>query len=97
VCRGGTLARSLKSPPPPQGRLGNCYYLAAISSCAEGEDDVLLKDLIIEDGIAQVGSGEKGSGERGGGLNGGEKELQWRNCMAAGAGDGERCSRSGRG
>uniref|UniRef100_A0A7S0M852 Calpain catalytic domain-containing protein n=1 Tax=Cryptomonas curvata TaxID=233186 RepID=A0A7S0M852_9CRYP len=36
-----------------QGRLGNCYYLAAISSCADGDDDVLLKDLIIEDGIAQ--------------------------------------------
>jgi hypothetical protein len=36
-----------------QGRLGNCYYLAAISSCADGDSDVLLKDLIIEDGIAQ--------------------------------------------
>ncbi len=38
----------------PQGRLGNCYFLAALSSCAEGEDDVLLKDLIIEEGMEQV-------------------------------------------
>jgi len=32
-----------------QGRLGNCYYLAALASCAQGDDDVLLKDLCIED------------------------------------------------
>jgi hypothetical protein len=32
-----------------QGKLGNCYYLAAIASCAQGTDDVLLKDLCIEE------------------------------------------------
>ena len=37
-----------------QGRLGNCYFLAAIASCAEGDDDVLLKDLIIEEGAEEV-------------------------------------------
>eukprot|EP00292_Cryptomonas_paramecium_P005826 CAMPEP_0113668184 /NCGR_PEP_ID=MMETSP0038_2-20120614/3858_1 /TAXON_ID=2898 /ORGANISM="Cryptomonas paramecium" /LENGTH=397 /DNA_ID=CAMNT_0000583897 /DNA_START=10 /DNA_END=1199 /DNA_ORIENTATION=- /assembly_acc=CAM_ASM_000170 len=36
-----------------QGRLGNCYFLAAISSCAEGDDDILLRDLIIEEGLEQ--------------------------------------------
>lgn len=33
-----------------QGNLGNCYYLAALASCASAKDDHLLKDLIIEDG-----------------------------------------------
>jgi hypothetical protein len=37
-----------------QGRLGNCYFLAALSSCANGDSDVLIKDLIIEDGIPQA-------------------------------------------
>lgn len=37
-----------------QGRLGNCYFLAALSSCADGDSDVLIKDLIIEDGISQA-------------------------------------------
>ena len=32
-----------------QGRLGNCYYLAAMAACALGEDDILLKDVCIED------------------------------------------------
>lgn len=32
-----------------QGRLGNCYFLAAMAGCALGEHDVLLKDLCIED------------------------------------------------
>ncbi len=32
-----------------QGRLGNCYFLAAIAGCALGDHDVLLKDLCIED------------------------------------------------
>jgi hypothetical protein len=31
-----------------QGRLGNCYYLAAIAGCATGGNDVLLKDVCIE-------------------------------------------------
>ena len=30
-----------------QGRLGNCYYLAALASCAVGERDVLIRDLIV--------------------------------------------------
>ena len=33
-----------------QGNLGNCYYLAALASCASAKDDHLLKDLIIEEG-----------------------------------------------
>jgi calpain-15 len=32
-----------------QGRLGNCYYLAAIASCALGQSDMLVKDLCIEE------------------------------------------------
>jgi hypothetical protein len=32
-----------------QGRLGNCYLLAALASCALGQSDVLIKDLCIED------------------------------------------------
>jgi hypothetical protein len=36
-----------------QGRLGNCYYLAALASCAVGEKDVLIRDLIIEEGLDQ--------------------------------------------
>jgi hypothetical protein len=32
-----------------QGRLGDCYYLAALASCAVGERDILLRDLIVED------------------------------------------------
>jgi hypothetical protein len=28
-----------------QGRLGNCYYLAAMAGCALGDDDILLKVL----------------------------------------------------
>ena len=36
-----------------QGRVGNCYFLAAIASCADGEGDLLIKDLIIEEGIEQ--------------------------------------------
>ena len=39
-----------------QGRLGNCYFLAAIASCAEGDDDILLKDLLIEEGLEQAQS-----------------------------------------
>ena len=34
-----------------QGRLGNCYYLAALASCAVGEKDVLIRDLIVEEGL----------------------------------------------
>mmetsp|Transcript_12336 Transcript_12336/g.29802 ORF Transcript_12336/g.29802 Transcript_12336/m.29802 type:complete len:591 (-) Transcript_12336:78-1850(-) len=37
-----------------QGRLGNCYFLAAISSCGIGESDELIKDLVVED-CADVG------------------------------------------
>lgn len=37
-----------------QGRLGNCYFLAAIASCALGSSDVLVKDLLIEQ-YADVG------------------------------------------
>lgn len=33
-----------------QGMLGNCYFLAALASCASAKDDHLLKDLIIEEG-----------------------------------------------
>ncbi|EKX32896.1 hypothetical protein GUITHDRAFT_120920 [Guillardia theta CCMP2712] len=36
-----------------QGRLGNCYYLAAISACSIGSSDILLHDLCIEDGMDQ--------------------------------------------
>lgn len=32
-----------------QGRLGNCYFLAAMAGCALGDHDVLIKDLCIED------------------------------------------------
>lgn len=32
-----------------QGRLGNCYFLAAISACGIGESDSLIRDLCIED------------------------------------------------
>ena len=32
-----------------QGQIGDCYYLAALSSCVAGEDDHLLRDLIVED------------------------------------------------
>ena len=32
-----------------QGRLGNCYYLAAMAGCALGDNDILIKDLCIED------------------------------------------------
>jgi hypothetical protein len=51
-----------------QGRLGNCYYLAAISSCADGDDDILLRDLIIEDGIDQVPPCGRGGWGVGGGF-----------------------------
>jgi hypothetical protein len=54
---GWATATTLLTLSLSQGRLGNCYYLAAISSCADGNDDVLLKDLIIEDGIAQAREG----------------------------------------
>jgi hypothetical protein len=54
LSRRGSWATAADFLSLPQGRLGNCYYLAAISSCADGDDDVLLKDLIIEDGIAQA-------------------------------------------
>ena len=37
-----------------QGRLGNCYFLAAIAGCATGGNDVLLKDICIEN-YADVG------------------------------------------
>eukprot|EP01050_Picozoa_sp_SAG11_P010535 SAG11_NODE_1059_length_6002_cov_2.976453_3_plen_96_part_00 len=37
-----------------QGSLGNCYFLAAISACAVGERDILLRDLLVEEG-ADVG------------------------------------------
>jgi hypothetical protein len=33
-----------------QGKLGDCYFLAALASLASAADDHLLKDLIIEDG-----------------------------------------------
>lgn len=33
-----------------QGKLGDCYFLAALASCASAADDHLLKDLIIEEG-----------------------------------------------
>eukprot|EP00961_Rhodomonas_salina_P252499 3412784-Rhodomonas_salina.1 len=33
-----------------QGKLGNCYFLAAISSCGVGDSDVLIHDLIVEEG-----------------------------------------------
>ena len=33
-----------------QGKLGDCYFLAALASLALAADDHLLKDLIIEDG-----------------------------------------------
>eukprot|EP00961_Rhodomonas_salina_P304465 3941611-Rhodomonas_salina.2 len=33
-----------------QGFLGNCYFLAAISSCAMGGTDYLVKDLCVEEG-----------------------------------------------
>ena len=32
-----------------QGRLGNCYYLAAMAGCAIGDSDILIRDLCIED------------------------------------------------
>lgn len=33
-----------------QGNLGNCYFLAALASCAAAKEDHLLRDLIIEEG-----------------------------------------------
>ena len=33
-----------------QGSLGDCYFLAALASCASAKNDVLLNDLIIEEG-----------------------------------------------
>ena len=33
-----------------QGALGDCWFLAAIASCAASESDRLIKDLIIEEG-----------------------------------------------
>ena len=33
-----------------QGNLGDCYFLAALASCASAKNDVLLNDLIIEEG-----------------------------------------------
>lgn len=35
-----------------QGRLGDCYYLAALASCAVGEKDILIRDLIVEEGLS---------------------------------------------
>eukprot|EP01043_Picozoa_sp_COSAG02_P041727 COSAG02_NODE_3483_length_6667_cov_3.667174_4_plen_682_part_00 len=34
-----------------QGKVGDCYFLAAVASLASAADDHLLKDLIIEDGM----------------------------------------------
>eukprot|EP01043_Picozoa_sp_COSAG02_P009578 COSAG02_NODE_327_length_24561_cov_92.867754_17_plen_735_part_00 len=34
-----------------QGRLGDCYYLAALASCAVGVQDILIRDLIVEEGM----------------------------------------------
>ena len=33
-----------------QGSLGDCYFLAAVASCAVSENDWLVKDLIVEEG-----------------------------------------------
>eukprot|EP01043_Picozoa_sp_COSAG02_P015424 COSAG02_NODE_658_length_18775_cov_3.825712_13_plen_411_part_00 len=33
-----------------QGNLGNCYFLAALASCAAAKEDHLLRDLIVEEG-----------------------------------------------
>jgi hypothetical protein len=33
-----------------QGSLGDCWFLAAIASCAASESDRLIKDLIVEEG-----------------------------------------------
>ena len=35
-------------PLTTQGRLGNCYFLAAIASCADGDEDLLIRDLVVE-------------------------------------------------
>jgi hypothetical protein len=37
-----------------QGRLGNCYLLAALASCADGDEDILIRDLVIEEGLDQA-------------------------------------------
>ena len=33
-----------------QGSLGDCWFLAAIASCAASESDRLIKDLVVEEG-----------------------------------------------
>ena len=32
------------------GRLGNCYFLAAVAACASQEQDTIIRDLIVEQG-----------------------------------------------
>ena len=32
-----------------QGRLGNCYFLAAIANCATANKDIIINDLVVED------------------------------------------------
>ena len=32
-----------------QGRLGNCYFLAAIANCATSNKDLIINDLVVED------------------------------------------------
>lgn len=44
-------SQDIHSDDIQQGRLGNCYYLAALASCAVGEQDVLIRDLIVEEGM----------------------------------------------
>lgn len=43
-------SKDIHSDDIKQGALGNCYYLAALGSCAVGDKDVLIRDLIVEEG-----------------------------------------------
>ena len=47
-------SKGIHSDDISQGKLGNCYFLAALSSCAGMEDDSLIRDLVVEEG-ADVG------------------------------------------
>lgn len=45
-----TWSKDIHADDVSQGRLGNCYYLAALACCAAQDNDTLIRDILVEEG-----------------------------------------------